>query len=102
MTAPTPEAMPSRVPADTVFWTAFPGSWSRPAVRRARLRDDLAHHTEQLGKALAALRGNPADEDLAIERYFRAAARFARAQEAFTAALADVEIPLPHVADRTT
>lgn len=101
MSAPTPATMPVRVPADTLFWTAFPGRPS-PAVRRARLRDDLAHQAEQLARALQALRGNPDDEDLALERYFRVAARFQHAQEAFIAALDGVDIPLPHVADRTT
>lgn len=102
MTAPTPATMPTH-PADGVLWTP-PGTppGDRPSRRRARLRDDLTHHTEQLEKALAGLRGHPADEDLALEKYFRTVARFQRALEAFNAALADVDIPLPHVADRAT
>jgi hypothetical protein len=103
VSAPTPAQMPTHEP-DTVFWTAQVGplAWKSPAAQRARLRDELAHHAEQLARALAALRGNHHDEDLALEKYFRVAARFHRAEEAFTAALADVDVPLPHVADRST
>lgn len=105
MTAPTPADAAAAADrfADRVFdpRRANPQT-ETPAQRRARLRDDVAHQAEQLGKAAHGLRCFHEDLDLALEQYFRTAARLDVAMDAFDAALSETRIPQPHVADRPT